>query len=126
MNATAQRTLENALTVGELIEELKMVDPAARVVFACDYGDICHTQQALTVETIDELAEDEALKESGYSKSGIAIESREIDWYCEACDEDFTIPDCPQCGTECRNEEGETLKQMEAKQEGHEAVVVLR
>lgn len=36
------KKLENCYTVAELIEILQDMEPTARVVFACDYGDYCH------------------------------------------------------------------------------------
>lgn len=69
------RRLRKALTVSELIDELRCFPPDATVVFGTDYGDHCHTEQALPVTTIDELDAREVLTESGYSKSGVAIES---------------------------------------------------
>jgi hypothetical protein len=57
-------------------------DPDARVVFACDYGDISSTQQALFVQDAIEVDERD-FEESGYSHSGIAFveddESAEVD-----------------------------------------------
>ena len=52
------RTPKTGLTVAELIDELSTHDPEAIVVFACDYGDICHTQQAMPVSSADELDPD--------------------------------------------------------------------
>lgn len=62
-----------ALTVRDLISELKTQDPDAYVVFESDYGDRGHTMQALPVETVDCLSNEEYLKETAYSKSGIGI-----------------------------------------------------
>lgn len=68
-------TLQRGMTVADLIEELEQFDPEAKVVFACDYGDIIHTQQALPVTTADELDPDtERIARSAYSQSGIAVE----------------------------------------------------
>jgi hypothetical protein len=69
------RELRNALTVKQLIETLEGEDPDAIVVFACDYGDHSHTQQALPVESAEMLYD--KIRESAYSQSGLAI-----------CDED--------------------------------------
>lgn len=71
---TDHRKLRNAMTVADLIAELQCFPDDALVCFACDYGDISHTQQCLPVETADELESDECLAESAYSQSGVAIE----------------------------------------------------
>ncbi len=63
-----------AMTVGELIEALSDLPEDAIVMFQCDYGDYCHTQQALAVEGLDLLAtSDLVLHESSYSRSGLAV-----------------------------------------------------
>ena len=82
------RKLRSAMTVADLIAELQTFPDDALVCFACDYGDICHTQQCLPIESIDELGPDDFLAESAYSNSGIAIESRDED------DEDDDTDDC--------------------------------
>jgi len=69
----------HALTVEQLIEALQDQNPDSVVVFACDYGDHCHTKQALPVESVEKLYDQ--IKESGYSQSGLAI--------CEEDSEDF-------------------------------------
>lgn len=66
------------MTVAELIEELQTMEQSAKVLFACDYGDIGHTRQALAVVGIDEYDTAE-LEESGYSQSGIALKKREAE-----------------------------------------------
>ena len=59
------------LTVAELIEILQEQEPDALVVFASDYGDHCHTQQAHFIQgTISEMP----LKKSAYSRSGFAVD----------------------------------------------------
>jgi hypothetical protein len=64
------------INVRELIEELQEQDPEALVVFAADYGDIGHTQQALAiVGDIEECV----LRESAYSASGWAISLEQDD-----------------------------------------------
>lgn len=62
----------SGLTVEELIAKLEELPQDARVFFACDYGDYSHTQQALPVDSVEELTENE-LEESGYSHSGVAL-----------------------------------------------------
>jgi hypothetical protein len=58
-------------------------------VFACDYGDICHTQQALPVSSVEELDPDEErVAASAYSQSGLAVEEVERDEDDEADDYD--------------------------------------
>lgn len=66
--------LERGMTVEDLIYELKGYPPGTRVVFACDYGDHCHTDQALPIATVEALYPDEhQLYISGYSQSEVAI-----------------------------------------------------
>lgn len=73
-----ERKLSNALTVRELIEELQVFPDDCRVVFACDYGDHSHTQQALPVQTASEIQDgEETVVKSAYSQSGLAIDSVE-------------------------------------------------
>lgn len=71
------RAIRGAMTVRELREELESYDDDAVVLFACDYGDISHTIQALPVRSADEIDCDERLAESAYSQSGAAIEDEE-------------------------------------------------
>jgi hypothetical protein len=69
------RALAGGLTVAQLIEALEDMPEDAIVVFGSDYGDICHTEQALLVSRVEELdVETERLETSAYSHSGIAIE----------------------------------------------------
>lgn len=68
----------SGLTVKELIEHLEELPQDARVFFACDYGDYGHTQQALPVDSVEELTENE-LEESGYSNSGVALRNSDSD-----------------------------------------------
>lgn len=66
------RKLRRGLTVEELIGELQELPKDAKVVFVCDYGDHCHTQQALPVEEICELDYGtDCLDTSAYSQSGV-------------------------------------------------------
>ena len=75
-----ERALARGLTVAELIEALQDMPDDAIVVFGSDYGDICHTEQALVVSQVEELDEaTERLDVSAYSHSGIAIEKRDDD-----------------------------------------------
>jgi len=73
------RQAKQALTVRDLIEELEALNPDAKVVFACDYGDHCHTQQALPVTNVRVIEDDEYLSESAYSQSGMALRERDED-----------------------------------------------
>ena len=69
------RTLAGGLTVAQLIEALEDLPDDAVVVFGSDYGDICHTEQALVVGRVDEIdSGTERIETSAYSHSGIAIE----------------------------------------------------
>src|ERR1700730_2834405 len=78
------RTLAGGMTVAQLIEALEDMPEDAVVVFGSDYGDICHTEQALVVCKVEELDEaTERLETSAYSHSGIAIESLVDDAECD-------------------------------------------
>ncbi len=69
------RALAHGMTVAQLIEALQDMPEDAIVVFGSDYGDICHTEQALVVRRVEELdVETERLETSACSHSGIAIE----------------------------------------------------
>lgn len=59
-----------SITVAKLRELLEGEDDQALVIFAADYGDHCHTEQALPLRgEIDEVA----IRESAYSASGYAV-----------------------------------------------------
>ena len=102
------RTLQQGMTVSDLIEELKNQEEDAIVVFGCDYGDHCHTTQALPVQTVthlsdgDEVGNAQRIEESGYSQSGLSVQ-------CFHGDHD----------------EGETLKDWEHKEPELNNVVIL-
>ena len=69
------RALADGMTVAQLIEALEDMPEDAVVVFGSDYGDICHTEQALVVSQVEELDDaTERLEASAYSHSGIAVE----------------------------------------------------
>ena len=53
------------------------MSPEAVPLFVLDYGDYCHTQQALPVTEVRGLEEAEVIQESAYSKSGLALEEVE-------------------------------------------------
>lgn len=57
------------LTVRELREALEDEEDDAHVVLVADYGDHCHTQQALPIMDVTVTK----MKESGYSASGWAV-----------------------------------------------------
>lgn len=63
-------TTMTTITVRELIDRLGDEDPDARVVFGADYGDHCHTEQALPIRGYVEAA---TITPSAYSGSGYAI-----------------------------------------------------
>jgi hypothetical protein len=65
--------INGVMTVQELIDELEGMNPEAIVVFGSDYGDHCHTEQALPVRCVDEIGPDEVIEESAYSNSRRAI-----------------------------------------------------
>jgi hypothetical protein len=50
-----EQRLRNALTVGELIQQLQRMDPDAYPVFRSDYGDYHQTQQALPVGEVAKI-----------------------------------------------------------------------
>ncbi len=67
----------STITVADLLELLQDEDPTALVVFAADYGDHSHTEQALPLRgAIEEV---EIVEEAGYSNSGWAIPSHDED-----------------------------------------------
>ncbi len=72
-----RQLLDQALTVGELIDRLKQYETGAKAVFGSDYGDIGHTLQALPIRVIEHLNDDlgSSLVASAYSNSGVAIET---------------------------------------------------
>ena len=67
------------MTVNELIDELKHMRDLnggdVEVVMTADYGDICHTTQALTICGVTVTT----TRESAYSHSGKAIVTNEDD-----------------------------------------------
>lgn len=67
------------MTVNDLICELQYLadngEGDKEVYFGCDYGDYCHTEQALPVKYVEEGK----LRKSGYSRSGKAFESSDDD-----------------------------------------------
>jgi len=125
MKREIERTVANAMTVEDLIAELKQMPPEARVLFACDYGDYSHTQQALPVENAEELDAGSLVK-SAYSQSRVALvdDNEEKGYYCPTCDEEYTIPQCPKCHGRCVNEDG-TLA-LDEDDEDRVTVVILR
>lgn len=77
-SAKVGRTLRSALTVGELITELQRLPADSVPVFVCDYGDHCHTQQALPVRSVRAPENAEYLADCpGYSQSGVALRERD-------------------------------------------------
>lgn len=58
------------ITVEQLIDLLEDEDPTALVVFAADYGDYHHTEQALPIRGEIEPV---CIEKSAYSNSGFAI-----------------------------------------------------
>jgi hypothetical protein len=76
---TIERKLANAMTVGELRDLLEGMDEETPVVFATDYGDICHTKQILPLKA-GERIDSHCVCESGYSNSGIALVKSDERW----------------------------------------------
>jgi hypothetical protein len=68
------------MTVLDLIEALQDLPEDAVVVFGSDYGDICHTEQALVVRRVEELdAETERLDASDLQRyPAIQLEIRTV------------------------------------------------
>ncbi len=76
-NRTERVLRQHAWTVGDLIRELSDFDENSPVVFACDYGDHCHTEQALPIEQAEALPA-HRFSDTAYSNSGVRI-SRDDD-----------------------------------------------
>jgi hypothetical protein len=74
VNALKEK-IENGLTVGALIDELKNFDRATPVVFAYDYGDHWRTEVASTIETADS----EEIRWSDYHSMPVTVGDDEID-----------------------------------------------
>ena len=72
MDREVNQVLEQSFTVRQLVEELQGMDQDAPVLFACNYGDLSRTQQALPIAEVNEY-ESNLLQESGYSQSGVAF-----------------------------------------------------
>lgn len=60
------------ITVGDLIDTLKDIDPNTPIAIVSDYGDRSHTQQACPIDSID-FENNAHLYETGYSQSRLAI-----------------------------------------------------
>lgn len=89
MSKTIDRKLQGALTVRELIEQLQGMPEDAKVLFVCDYGDYCHTQQALPCGEVLDAVTTASIVESGYSQSGLALveddgEEAEVEQLCSS------------------------------------------
>ena len=80
------RVLSSGLTAAQLIEALSEMPPEAVPLFVLDYGDYCHTQQALPVTEVRGLEEAEVIQESAYSKSGLALEEVDDEKYTAAAE----------------------------------------
>lgn len=65
-----QRVVASGMTVARLRDKLEGCPDEAVVVFVCDYGDHCHTPQALPVCSVEEEGR---LYETAYSESGVAL-----------------------------------------------------
>jgi hypothetical protein len=102
-----QNKLEQGMTVADLVEHLQSYDQDSPVFFVCNYGDYHRTQQALPVEHVEEATR-AALVESAYSNSGLALVDGDDDknYYCNKCDEEWTVTTCPKCKERCVDEAG--------------------
>ena len=79
-NEVVRRKLGGALTVQDLVDELKRCDPAALVAFESDYGDRSHTRQLSAVSNVDELDPLETtVYATAYSASGLAVRDADGD-----------------------------------------------
>lgn len=74
------------ITVAELIELLQEQQPDARVIVTADYGDYCHTPQALPLRGDIESVK---IAESAYSASGYKLVDEDDDDDDDAYDEMF-------------------------------------
>ena len=124
---SVERILGNGMTASDLIERLQDMPEDAIVFFTVDYGDHCHTMQALPIDSVDEHDASE-LKESAYSHSGVefidGVDAEDDEWYCEECDEMGTEGKCPKCNVPCVNEAGEKFNpDAPAKQD--KAIIIL-
>ena len=122
-NTSVSEVLSHALTVRELIEQLQGEDQDAKVVFTCNYGDYHNTQQALTVNNVEEYTEAN-FATSAYSQSGIAQNDKdaECEFFCPKCETERAYNPCPVCNATCLDEEGD---EVEATTEETCSVVVL-
>jgi hypothetical protein len=121
--ASVENNLCRGLTVAQLIEELQEMEPDAVVLFTCDYGDHCHTRQALPIESV-EASEQRRLSKSGYSHSGIAFkdDGEELSFYCGECGEERSVSICPKCKVRCVTEDGEPAP--DEPEQSHQIVIL--
>ena len=82
MSEEIKRAMDRAMKVSDLIAELQGLDEDAPVFFVCDYGDYCHTQQALLVKDVEQV-KSENIETSAYSHSGVKLELESPDEYEE-------------------------------------------
>jgi len=84
------------VTLRALIESLQEAEeehgPDVPIVFSSDYGDLCHTQQA---HSLDGNVKVTSLKESGYSCSGYRITDEDDDDH-DGTDESSTEQESPK------------------------------
>lgn len=60
------------MTVADLIDALKGMDPKSPVMIATDYGDITHTTQLIGICEVEAIG-GENLSTTAYSESGLCI-----------------------------------------------------
>ena len=101
------RTLQNAMTVRQLIERLEELDQDAPVLLACNYGDYHNAMQTLTIDDVDEMQSTD-IAESAYSHSGLALidDNEDAEFYCPACESERTTATCHSCKGRCVTEDG--------------------
>lgn len=71
--STSHYALSGAMTVDQLIDELKTMPRDAVVGFISEYGDRSRTQQFLTVMEVREADNTEYVAETAYSNSGLRL-----------------------------------------------------
>ena len=88
--------VNKTMTVGELMEMLKDHDLETPVLIGTDYGDISHTLQLLSLDSDQcEIESQGKIEDSGYSRSGFALNEEESDEWDGERDED---DECEFCG----------------------------
>lgn len=94
MDKDVLRIVQRGMTCAQLIEELGIFPPDSIPVFTCNYGDRGNTQQAFPITEVREMYDsDEAIEETAYSNSGIALRDHDEDDDEDAEDDGEATPD---------------------------------